>query len=445
MQNCIDIIFTKLAKREKLPVASPILGAPVQPTSPVPSEPSVAPSDREVLQSYLDDIYDTPVLDTETQHDLFRGMEAAESELRGALAEIPATATAIVERWRERQARGLVTGALSRFHRDGHTTNLNERVDDGVGAIAQRLAGLTRTTRSRRSAVRSRLARAVLEAEIALPILIEIQDELADQKHALDRDACEALSRAQESRARMTDHKNRFIRHNLRLVITSAKGFRNRGVPFLDLIQEGNLGLIRAVEKFDFRRGYKFSTYAIWWIEQALIRAVAQQSRTIRVPSPILDQQRALRRLEDHARPISGEEPSIQALAEQMGLDATETDDLQRSLSPEVSSHALVAGANDLRLEDTFAAEVDDDPDEAHDQVALRRRLAEVLPALDERARDVIDARFGLSGQPTASLSQIGARLGVSRERVRQIERRALERLRDHPVATELGGEFGWA
>ena len=268
----------------------------MQPTSLMPSETRVAPSDREVLQSYLDDIYDTPVLDTETQHDLFRGMEAAESELRDALAEIPATATAIVERWRERQARGVVTGALSRFHRDGHTTNLNERVDDGVGAIARRLAGLTRTAQARRSAARSRLSRAVLETEIALPILIEIQDELVDRKRALDRDARGALSRAQEARARLTDQKNRFIRHNLRLVITSAKGFRNRGVPFLDLIQEGNLGLIRAVEKFDFRRGYKFSTYAIWWIEQALIRAVAQQSRTIRVPSPILDQQRALRR-----------------------------------------------------------------------------------------------------------------------------------------------------
>ena len=257
---------------------------------------------------------------------------------------------------------------------------------------------------------------------------------------AADRQALEA---ANEYRARLTDNKNRFISHNLRLVITCAKAYRNRGVPFLDLIQEGNVGLIRAVEKFDFRRGYKFSTYAIWWIEQALIRAAANDSRTIRIPSPVLDQQRQVKRLETARRAVSSEEPSVAQLVEALGLPDSESDDLRRSFGAEISSHVRVAGTDDLTLEETFAAESIEDPDADMDDDAIRRRMKEILPALDDRARSVLAARFGLGGEPARSLSQIGAEMGVSRERVRQIERRALEQLRDHEVAKELGRELG--
>lgn len=416
------------------------INPPAVPTRPLPVE-------REVLQNYLDDIYDTPVLDTDEQHSIFRAMEEAEADLRDALAEIPAASAAILARWHERQARGVVTGALSRFHRDGQTKDVNGRIDKALGRVQRLIKKLAKVAdASQHTKLRAQLAEAFAAAEIALPILMEIQNELAALgRSEMSRADRTALARADEARARMTDQKNRFIRHNLRLVITSAKGFRNRGVPFLDLIQEGNLGLIRAVEKFDFRRGYKFSTYAIWWIEQALIRAIAHHSRTVRVPSPVLDQQRALRRMEEQQRSVSSQEPSVGDLAARMGLDPSDADDLYRSFSAEVSTNVLVAGTDDLRLEDTLVAEGIDDPDADHDDAALRRRLAEVLPDLDPRSREVLDARFGLSGEPAASLAQIGARLGVSRERVRQIERRALEQLRDHPVAVELGSELGWA
>ncbi|MCR9094168.1 MAG: sigma-70 family RNA polymerase sigma factor [bacterium] len=416
-------------------------------TIPSPTTPSALPAAPDVLQSYLDDIYDTPVLETGTQKALFEGMEQAEADLRAALARIPATATALLERWNEKRARGLVTGSLSRFHRDGQTRDANGQIDAALTNVSKRVKALGRAKDDAAlGRALDRLAQATLDAEIALPVLMQIQDELGtSRRRDLSRADRKVLREADDARAQLTDLKNRFIRHNLRLVIRSAKGFRNRGVPFLDLIQEGNLGLIRAVEKFDISRGYKFSTYAVWWIEQALIRAVAQHSRTVRVPSPVLDQQRALKRLEEARRAFSSEEPTVSELAERMGLAPEDAADLERSLASEISTHVPVAGTDDLWLEDTLEAPADEDLDADHDGAALRRTLAEVLPALDDRAREVIDARFGLSGEPAASLAQIGARLGVSRERVRQIERRALEQLREHPAAAALGAEFGWS
>lgn len=409
-----------------------------------------APVEREILQSYLDDIYDTPVLETEEQNDLFRGMENAEAGLRAELATVPGTARKLVERWHDRRAHGRVTGALSRWHRDGSQKNVNRRIDTAlrrVEASLVELDGLSARAKTKREKLAKTLAEQVEAAEIALPVLLEILDELNALRAASPRSmrAAErrALDRANEFHARLTDSKNRFITHNLRLVITCAKGFRNRGVPFLDLIQEGNVGLIRAVEKFDFRRGYKFSTYAIWWIEQALVRAVANDSRTIRVPSPVLDQQRKLRRLETSLRPVQSSEPTIGALAEQLGLDTSETDDLRRSFNPEISSQVPVAGTDDLTVEDTLATEPIEDPDADLDNAALTRRLDELLPSLDERAREVVEARFGLAGRQAMSLAQIGKQLGVSRERVRQIERRALDLLRESEIAQELGRELG--
>ena len=318
---------------------------------PLTSAPAPLPA-PDVLQSYLDDIYDTPVLETGTQRALFEGMEEAEAELRAALAEIPATSAALLERWNEKRARGLVTGSLSRFHRDGQTRDANEQIDAALEIVGKRLASLGRVKESGKERALGRLAAAVLEAEIALPVLMQIQDDLGGRlRRELSRSEKKALRRADAARAQLTDLKNRFIRHNLRLVIRSAKGFRNRGVPFLDLIQEGNLGLIRAVEKFDITRGYKFSTYAVWWIEQALIRAVAQHSRTVRVPSPLLDQQRALKRLEESRRAFSSKEPSVAELAERMGLSLEDAADLERSLTAEVSTHVPVGGTDDLWLE----------------------------------------------------------------------------------------------
>ncbi|MEZ4331657.1 MAG: sigma-70 family RNA polymerase sigma factor [Myxococcota bacterium] len=411
------------------------------------------PADREILQSYLDDIFDTPVLDPAEQRELLEAMEAAETDLRTALAAIPAAARALVARWAERRGRGLVTGALSRRHRDDHDNDLNQLVDRAMTRVERALAGYEsdrrrRATRRARDAA-ARLATRVLEAEIALPILLEVHSELSTQSSTAsidDRNVVRAsLARANEARARLSDSKNRFISHNLRLVVRCAKSYRGRGVPFLDLIQEGNVGLIRAVEKFDHRRGYKFSTYAVWWIEQALVRAVSTDSRTVRVPSPIIDQQRKLKRLEDRLRPSRAAEPSPMELAERLGLAPSEADDLCRSLASELSTQAIVRGAEDLVIEDTLAADTEPDPVADRDLEAMRACFMRVLPILDERERDVVIARYGLDDRPTQTLAEIGARLGVSRERVRQIELRALAQLRDQAPLHRLAAEVGYA
>lgn len=418
------------------------------------SSQSFASSEADILQNYLDDIYDTPVLETDEQHDLFRAMEAAEASFREELAWIPQTAELLIERWHDRRAHGRVTGALSRRHRDPKASDVNRRIDRALAGVEKILAELRSSEESRDdshralcASRRASLAEQVLGAEIALPVLFQIQETLDSRRRGrrsnLSRGACRRLVRADEFRARLTDQKNRFIAHNLRLVVTCAKRFRNRGVPFLDLIQEGNIGLIRAVEKFEFRRGYKFSTYAVWWIEQALVRAAESESRTIRVPSPILDQQRQLKRLEGSMRVASAGEPSYDRVIEALGLTLEDGDALRRSLSPEISSQLKVSGTENLTVEDTFASEPVEDPDFSFDSEALRRKLETLLPDLDDRARSVLECRFGLDGQPVLSLAKVGAQLGVSRERVRQIERQALEHLSQIELVQEIGNELG--
>jgi RNA polymerase sigma factor (sigma-70 family) len=231
----------------------------------------------------------------------------------------------------------------------------------------------------------------------------------------------------------MMEHKNRFVWHNLKLVVSVAKDFRSSGLPFSDLIQEGNAGLIRAVEKFDWRRGHKFSTYAVWWIRQALIRAIQNHSRTIRLPSHQHDALRAYSQARARLRLEHEGEPTIAEIAEQMGLSVDEVEDIA-SMAPEmVSLDAEVAGRDSLRprrLEEVLA---DVDSTSALDDIE-RMRLADQarrgLSRLDDRERSILTWRYGLDGGDEHTLQEIGEKLGLSRERARQLEARALAKLR---------------
>jgi RNA polymerase primary sigma factor len=246
------------------------------------------------------------------------------------------------------------------------------------------------------------------------------------------------FARARAALERHDAAKQRFVRHNLRLVVKVAKRYRNLGVSFPDLIQEGNLGLIRAVEKFDHRRGFMFSTYAIWWIHQAMIRAIQNHSRTVRVPSHMYDLQLRYRRADEELRHRLGRTPRAGELAAELGLDPEAFTHLTSTLTPIASLHAPLADTDSLSLEDSLEDEAAPDPIAQVDRRQVRGELARLLVVLSPRERSILDWRFGLSNDDPQTLEDIGKRLNLSRERVRQLTGRALEKLREQPGSRRL-------
>jgi RNA polymerase primary sigma factor len=228
--------------------------------------------------------------------------------------------------------------------------------------------------------------------------------------------------------------KARLVESNLRLVISMARAYSTSGVPLLDLIQEGNMGLMRAVEKFDYRRGYKLSTYATWWIRQSMSRAIADQGRTIRLPLHVLDVIKKLHRARRKLTQSLGRDPLASELAAELELPVERVIELQRMIEDPLSLEAPVGDGESL-----FADMVEDlNTQRPDDQVAGTERtkeLQEALEGLNERTRHVLEARFGLGNREPATLEQVGAEIGVTRERVRQIETRALRELENRNPA----------
>jgi len=419
--------------------------------------------DRRPLESYFQEIGGTRTLKREEEVVLAKELEASTAALRNSLYAIPYCARYVVDRWDGLRALSHTGAKLSESSGDEETSEIAARVERAIGRLRKEvkkresLFASSRTPQNELAKQDMRVARELHGAQLSLAMLTELREqsrllarelrrarpkskrlEELEEKAGLPRErVSEVHETVERSQERMTAVKNRFIEHNLKLVVAIAKDYRNLGLSFPDLIQEGNLGLIRAVEKFDHRRGFKFSTYAVWWIRQALVRAIQNHSRTIRLPSHVHDRLQRSQRVKAELTGKLGREPTPAELAPALGVDADSLEALDRLSREAISLESGVAGT-EKRLEDFVSDVTVSAPDDGIDDDRMRRGVGHLIGGLTEREQLILRLRYGLVGEEEHTLEQIGQSLGLSRERVRQLEARALKKLRDTMPAQSL-------
>ncbi len=420
--------------------------------------------ERRPLESYFQEIGGTRTLKREEEVVLAKDLEAATAALRNSLYSIPASAKHVVARWDALRALSHTGAKLSESAGDEETGEIAARVERAVKKLRVILA--ERDAKVEKSGLAygpnlekldQKISKEMHSAQLSLAVLHELREKsvlLANEmKKARKRTKklsdleleagveknrmVELVESVEDAHESMSTVKNRFIEHNLKLVVAIAKDYRNLGLSFPDLIQEGNLGLIRAVEKFDHRRGFKFSTYAVWWIRQALVRAIQNHSRTIRLPSHVHDRLQRSQRVRAELTGKLGREPTPAELAPALGTDTESLEALDRLSREAISLESNVAGT-EKRLEDFVPDATADRPDGGIDDDRMRMGVGSLIGSLTPREQLILRLRYGLGGEEEHTLEQIGQSLGLSRERVRQLEARALKKLRETQPAQRL-------